>query len=216
MSNFAILPLALVIASPARLSAQERVLRDPGAVAAQPGVLATAPAIQVIRRGEGAGPPVPDLGQALPDPPPPQLTSLEKTALVAGLGTLDLSMGPWLVDVQKPYIQQASLMIWRSNMVDSRIGWANLPGIPSARVVLSFTPPNPNRTYLVHCSATESGTYTVKASDSQAEVTLTNTPIQFVYAPAGETGEEWFTITRYASGGFAWNFYGCDITALQG
>jgi hypothetical protein len=178
-------------------------------------VLAPAPAIQVIRRGDGVAAAVPDLGQPRPDPPPPPLTSLEKTALVAGLGKLDLSMGPWLVDVRKSYIQPtASLMIWRAAVVDSRMGWANLPGDPSTRVVLSFTPPNPNRTYLVHCSATESGTYTVKPSNSQAELTFTNAPIQFVYDPAGETEEEWFTITRYTSGGFAWYFYGCDITAI--
>ncbi|MGH7589786.1 MAG: hypothetical protein ACRELU_14485 [Gemmatimonadota bacterium] len=214
--------ITLAIPSPAR--AQDPVLRpDAARIGAE--ALRTIPEIWVVR-GEGTA--LPEARTVPIDPPPPELTVGQKAALVAGLGSINASLGPWRVTPGQPWISGKAWLVYSD--VQSMAAYAdpqNTQGNVSSYAYFSplgeyegvhliFLPPALGR-YLVDCRVKKlppSVSYRVTVYPGEAQQTFANTDhLSLVYEATGLSYAA-FDITATGQG-YSWGFYGCEITPLK-
>ena len=211
--------IALLIPTTAR--AQDPVLR-PEAAQIGADALRTTPEIWIVR-GEGT-PPQPERIEAVLTP---ELTMGQKAALVAGLGSINASVGPWRVTPGEPRVPDRAWLNFRevsslatnadpANTLGNVSSYAIFnPPFDNHGVVLVFEPPSLGR-YLVDCRVKKllaSQQYRVTVNPGGAQQTFANTDhLLFIY-DAVQAGHAWFTVQAVDQP--AWQFYSCEITALK-
>ena len=176
-------------------------------------------------RGEGTL--APDIARVRPDPPPRELTLDEKTALVKGLGVINLALGPWRVTPGEPKIPGRVWLLFHdvqsmasitdpANTQDNVSSYAYFESRhENERVIVVFVPSAIGR-YLVDCRVHKnpaSVPYTLTVYPGSAQQTFANTDhLIFVYEAASLSNAV-FSISVSGSG-HTWGFYSCEVSAL--
>jgi hypothetical protein len=214
---------SLALAIPTHAAVQEPVLRDP--VRISPEALRTAGDLWVVR---GVGTAVPEARTLPIDPAPLELTAGQKAALVAGLGAINSSLGPWRVTPGQPLISGKAWLVYSD--VQSMAAYSdpqNTQGNVSSYAYFSplgeyegvrliFLPPAIGR-YLVDCRVKKipsSVSYRVTVYPGEAQQTFANTDHLMLVYEAIDLSYAYFAITGTGQG-YTWGFYGCEITPLQ-
>ncbi len=221
----AVILVALLPTTPSWVLAQERVIRNPRAVLVDPSPPSSTSAIPIVRGRQGTT--VPEAIPPRPDPPPRQLTTIEKNALLGDLGKIKTGMGSWEVTPANPIVPgRVAVHFLRPILVHPGPSVvASLPRldewtseesfIPTPAVLIVLKPEALGRKYLLDCRVGRAQTYSIKIGS--LEVPYAGSPLLLVYE-ALDSKDAAFRITGegFAESNFGgWEFYGCEVSQVE-
>lgn len=210
-----VIPIALA-AFPEVAPAQVRAVDSPPSTSGK---------IPIVRGSQAAA--GPETRMPRPDPPPPRLTTAQKSNLLANVGQLLMAAGSWEVTPAGPVAPgRVAVGFLRPILVHSvspevaafpRLDeWSTEETfVPTPGAVIRLWPEAAGRKYLLDCRVSGAQSYSIKIGS--LEVPYTESPLLLVYeAPDTLVANFLITGEGFVESNFGgWSFHGCEITRVE-